>query len=75
MTRIKQLALVRELVETVMGRVKGGILDGVIPESFDGHELRVILADEFENDAGASMIRRHPKCSRANNYRNWRKIT
>lgn len=46
-----------------------------VPPEFDGHELRVWMADRFEESARLSNIRQHPSRRRAQIYRIWRRST
>ena len=48
MTRKQQKAFVRELVRNVSREVIGQIDSGKLPEQWDGHELRELLAINFD---------------------------
>ena len=44
--------------------------DGKIPDAWDGHELRCLLAERFEQSGAMSVIRSNKRCKRAKDYRN-----
>ena len=49
MTRDEQAAFVRELSINITAKILSDIEDGKVPEDWDGHELRQLLAERFDN--------------------------
>ncbi len=47
---------VAELVGSVQGSILGLIERGKLPEEWDGHELRQLLADWFANQVGRHVM-------------------
>lgn len=43
----------------------------LMPDNWDGHELRVLLADRFAESGRMSVIHNEPRTSRARAYRNF----
>lgn len=41
-----------------------------MPKDWDGHELRVYLAEKFEDSARMSLVRAYPRSPLAKAYRN-----
>lgn len=70
MNRGEQKQFVRELVDSIVEDLCGKIDEGKIPEHWDGHELRVLLSEKFEDSAKISVIRTSPRHSRARDYHN-----
>ena len=70
MTRTQQKKFVKELATRVANEIREQILSGKIPEEWDGHELRCLLADRFNASADMSVIKAEPRQRRARNYRN-----
>lgn len=66
MTPKEQEAFIRELCDNV----RDSLLKRQYPETWDGHELRVLIAERFEQSARMSLIRREPQRKRARDYRN-----
>lgn len=54
MSQNDQINFVTELCGNIAGEVKRAILEGKIPDDWDGHELRRYLADRFEQSAAMS---------------------
>ncbi len=52
MTRQDQKRIVKELVTDVSNKVLTLIADGNIPDSWDGHELREYVAEQFNQRRG-----------------------
>lgn len=71
MTRKEQIAFVRGLSKTVADKIIDAIKSGDIPDNWDGHELRVLLADQHIASASMSLLRRQPRSARAGVYRNF----
>ena len=74
MTRAEQIRFVRELSSNICEDIKKTILSGSIPETWDGHELRVWLSDRHAESAALSRIKQEPKSQRARAYRNVKTI-
>lgn len=70
MTRTEQVGFVKELCANIAKVHITAIKEGRIPAGWDGHELRCLLADHFEDSASMSVIRREPRKGRARAYRN-----
>jgi hypothetical protein len=70
MTRKLQIQFVRDLSRAIASEIITQIKMGVVPKEWDGHELRVLLADLHEESACMSCIRRTPQGRAARNYRN-----
>ena len=70
MTREDQESFVRDLCCSIANEVTKKIATGQIPEEWDGHELRVLLAEKFKDSATMSTIVKEPRRARARNYRN-----
>lgn len=62
----EQHAFIRELCDNV----RDSLLKRQFPEEWDGHELRVLIAERFEQAAQMSLIKREPQRKRARDYRN-----
>lgn len=59
MNREEQMSFVSDLTSTIRNEVQGLIEQGRVPTEWDGHELRMLLAEKFE--ASAKMSRCHPE--------------
>ena len=70
MTRNEQIKFVRELSRNIVNDAVQHIKSGSVPDTWDGHELRALLADKFSESAAMSAVRRAPRLGRARNYRN-----
>jgi hypothetical protein len=70
LNRGEQKTFVRELADALVREVCEKIDEGKIPEHWDGHELRVLMSEKFEQSAKASVIRTSPRHSRARDYHN-----
>ena len=66
----EQKTFVRELTDAIVREICGHIDADKIPKEWDGHELRVLLADAFDRSAGMSLIRREPRRGRSREYHN-----
>lgn len=75
MTRSEQVRFVKGLSDNIANNIIGAIRSGHVPEEFDGHELRVILANQFVASADMTTIKQNPQGSRARVFRNWVKVT
>lgn len=70
MTRKEQARFVRELTRNITKQVVTTIQQGRVPEEWDGHELRVLLADRFNESASMSLLRKDGRARRSRAYRN-----
>ena len=59
MNREEQMELVSDLTTRIRDEVQGLITQGRIPAEWDGHQLRMLLAEKFEQSA--KMSRCHPE--------------
>lgn len=71
MLRKEQIEFVTDLLEIVRNEIISHINRGSMPDTFDGHELRVLISDKFKDAARLSELRRHPHGTRNREYRNW----
>lgn len=70
MTKAQQKQFVKELSQTITTEICKSIDAGKTPDTWDGHELRVLLAEHHHDSASMTVIRERPRSSRARNYRN-----
>ncbi len=70
----QQVEFVRELCGTIEDEVVRAIKEGQLPSQWDGHELRVLLAERFSASASMSEIRSNPRGKRARDYKTARSI-
>jgi hypothetical protein len=70
MTKIQQVNFVLDLCHAVRKDVVAQIDDGKIPEEWDGHELRRLLADRFEDAAQMSRPMADKRGKRYRDYAN-----
>lgn len=56
MTRDEQKVFITSLMDSVKRSMFQGIDRGIVPEEWDGHELRQWLADKFEQSASMSTV-------------------
>ena len=59
-----------EFIRELCDNVRDSLLKRQYPEDWDGHELRVLIAERFEQSAQMSLIKREPQRKRARDYRN-----
>jgi hypothetical protein len=69
MTRAEQALFVANLTESVRDELLRKIGSGAIPETWDGHELRQLLADKFVYEVSA-LFREGKRSRRLREYRN-----
>ena len=69
MTKREQVRIVRELTGSVFEEIRNKIKLGRVPAEWDGHELRCLVADKFEDAASGTTIRMSPRGKMAYNYR------
>ena len=55
MNRREKKRFVRDLMGSVQKQVLRQITDGKIPDEWDGHELRKLLADNFHHEVSSTM--------------------
>ena len=70
MNRQAQGKFVRELCRNIEREVAEQIKSKRIPTYWDGHELRMLLAEKFAASGRMSSIANEPRSSRARDYRN-----
>ena len=70
MTRRYQKAFVNELTRSIAEDVRKLIDREDVPLSWDGHELRCLIADIARNAAAHTVIRLAPHGKRARDFRN-----
>ena len=70
MTKEEQIAFVRELADAVTVSIVTNIANGKVPETWDGHELRQLLADRFAQSAGISDSMKNKRRARRRDYEN-----
>ncbi len=70
MDRKEQKAFVRDLSRRVAESICDQIDRRVIPETWDGHELRSLLAYRHEESAKMTSIRKEPRSKRSRDFRN-----
>ena len=70
MSKKEQIKIVRELCNNMRDCLIGQIKTNAIPDNWDGHELRTLLADNFKQAASIGVIRREPRWKRAKAYKN-----
>lgn len=63
----EQSALVHDLIDTIRAELLRDIAAGKVPESWDGIELRQLIADRFASQCGVHMLQRDKP--RLRNYR------
>lgn len=61
---------VQELTSNIVQEIIKHIDDDRVPDGWDGHELRVLLADAFDRSARMSLIRTEPRRGRSRDYHN-----
>jgi hypothetical protein len=63
----------KNFIRTLLKQTEEALLNKLdfVPEAWDGHELRALIADEVAEQIGSvSIIRRDPRGKRAREYRN-----
>jgi hypothetical protein len=65
-----QLTIVNKLCMTAALEIGTLIDEGKVPEEWDGHELRVLVADKLKDAASISVIVKDPRSQRAKDFRN-----
>ena len=59
--KAEKIGLVNDLVDSVKAKIIDAIKNGKIPDDWDGHELRRLIADRFGEVAYIKMDRRRLK--------------
>jgi hypothetical protein len=70
MNKNDQISLVNELCMRMALDLGAKIIAGDVPNEWDGHELRALIADKAADSAARSLIRKAPMSARARLYRN-----
>lgn len=70
MIKNAQISFVNELCMRMALEIATKIDDGEIPEEWDGHELRALIADKAIANASRSTVRANPRHARAKAYKN-----
>ena len=62
----------RQFIRDLCNRIKKDVISkvGAMPSEWDGHELRVYLAETFEDSASMSILRNRKDARRLRAYRN-----
>lgn len=68
--KLRQSVFVRDLAQNITSEILALISTDKIPANWDGHELRLLLADRFESSASMSHLRQNRRSRRAKDYRN-----
>jgi len=75
MTKAEQVRFVKKLTNVIADALIGDIRSGKVPDTFDGHELRVMVLDDATVQASISTIKANPRSQRARDYRNWKRVS
>jgi hypothetical protein len=75
MTKSEQVRFVKQLTNTMAETLIGDIRNGKVPDTFDGHELRVMVMQLALDHATISNLVQNPKSQRARDYRNWKAVS
>ena len=75
MNKLAKKKFVKDLCDSIRDRLVDQIDADKIPERWDGHELRFLLKDLFDQASQISVLRSYPKGERAKDYRNTIQIT
>lgn len=70
MTRDEQKVFIAGLMDSVKRSMFHGIDRGLVPEEWDGHELRQWMADRFAQSADMSSHMRDKRSRRRKEYEN-----
>lgn len=70
MNREQQEMLVRDISLNIADEIVTQIMAGKIPDTWDGHELRALLAERHASSAAMSLVVREPRRKRSRDYRN-----
>jgi hypothetical protein len=70
MNKNDQISLVNELCMRMALDLGAKIIAGDVPNEWDGHELRALIADKAADNASLSLVRKEPRSARAKDYKN-----
>ena len=70
MTRAEQKNFVRGLSKSVAENIVSQICEGKIPEDWDGHELRCLLAYRHEQSAAMTVTAKNKRGKRWEEFQN-----
>lgn len=70
MTKKGQKKFVRELSKNIADSIVKQINDGKIPDRWDGHELRILLANRHQASASMSKHSQNPRSKAAREFKN-----
>lgn len=70
MTKEQQRQFVREISNSISNEICSHICEGKIPPEWNGHELRVLLAEKHAESGRMSCISKDGRSSRARAFRN-----
>lgn len=70
MTKDEQAAFVTSMTDGIRKEITTAIRAGRIPPEWNGHELRMLLAEKFRDAAGMSVLKIYPRSKRTKDYRN-----
>lgn len=70
MTRKQQLEFIRDLTRNITSDITAQIKANRIPPEWDGHELRMLLAERAAQSGRMSMLSSNRRSKRALAYRN-----
>lgn len=68
MDKNQKITFIQNLTASIASELIDKVNSGVIPEHWDGHELRQLLADKFEREV--SSLFREKRSARVRRYRN-----
>lgn len=70
MTKTQQIKLVREISRNIANELVSHIKNDRVPDHWDGHELRLLLAEKHASSGRMSSLAGHGTSTRARDYRN-----
>lgn len=70
MTKAQQKQFVKGMSKTIADDIIRAITSGNIPATWDGHELRMLLAERHAQSGRMTLIQNEPSSRRAREYRN-----
>jgi hypothetical protein len=66
----EQRKFIRELSKNIADALCDYVTQGKIPDTWDGHELRALLAERHRQSASMSLVVRDHKSKRAKDFEN-----
>lgn len=69
MNRNEQEIFIRNLTSSIVNELIDKVQSGVIPDNWDGVELREILAEKFQHETRSDLLSK-PRGKRWKDYRN-----